>query len=665
MGSKRRKILYAFVTLIIFNSSILSIIPENTSSNGYEFFTLSMAVPVWDIEAVEYSNFIKQYLARIGIRVNIIARSNVLCPYPLQFDGFHGMFTDDLAYYSFSNANLLEYVNRLFRENGSLNYCRYDITMDYDEDLGTGINEWYIDQINTLSQFNRQNLQQTCWEWQNHLMYDILPCIPLFGEPLYKTYWNNLEGYNASSGLIQSWGKMSWDGLHPGQESIGEIIIADKPWCDLNPIVHSEEYGTADEFITKLILDPLIYRDGDYTYWPHLVSNWEQLEENHIRLTLREGIKWNIDPDGIFPNEYFDSDDVYFTLNLAKMSKQCYWLDSLQIINSSIIDLHIKRNRYYKLYDGFLYPYPHYLDDLANIVILPEHYLNQTQFADGITPDRTHPSWEKFSQHCFGTGLFEINNFIENKETELKIQPNSWYLNSSIINDPKLNWNDRFGNYLGELDTLTIRILPNFFAEGIEFEAGKVDILEINQLPSKPDNQIGLTKDIQLERFKRFDILILNMRSYYGYIGSRDPAPCNPSITIGLALRRAIAYSINKKEMNQIINANNYVELNHPISPNLGNWLNPNIARYCYNRDIADLYMKIAGFYLGWCVDDCPPIPYYEIPDWEEVCNPDYEYKETISVNGFTPLIMIFSTCFLVVIGILAEINKMKRRRRN
>jgi len=108
--------------------------------------------------------------------------------------------------------------------------------------------------------------------------------------------------------------------------------------------------------------------------------------------------------------------------------------------------------------------------------ILPEHYLNQTQIADNVTPNITHSSWEKFSNNAFGTGLFEIVEYSEDNETILAMRPDCWRLNPLITNDPFLNWVNRFGDFSGGINQLRIRIIPDQQTSLLEFEAGKVDL---------------------------------------------------------------------------------------------------------------------------------------------------------------------------------------------
>ena len=59
---------------------------------------------------------------------------------------------------------------------------------------------------------NSQERIQHYWEWENYLMDKILPMQPTFTPKTYMAHWKNLIGYNYSEGILQSWGKMTWDG---------------------------------------------------------------------------------------------------------------------------------------------------------------------------------------------------------------------------------------------------------------------------------------------------------------------------------------------------------------------------------------------------------------------------------------------------------------------
>jgi ABC-type transport system substrate-binding protein len=87
-----------------------------------------------------------------------------------------------------------------------------------------------------------------------------------------------------------------------------------------------------------------------------------------------------------------------------------------------------------------------------------------------------------------------------------------------------------------------------------------------------------------------------NLREDRPIIANREPAPGDPSITVGLAIRKAISYAINRDEINNVISGGEYLLQDYPIPYRLGKWCNPNIIRYNHDLDKAREYMRIAGY---------------------------------------------------------------------
>ncbi|MHA1557374.1 MAG: ABC transporter substrate-binding protein, partial [Candidatus Heimdallarchaeota archaeon] len=349
----------------------------------------------------DYGNILKQQLARIGINLEVI-----ILDWPT-FVGELISFRDfDICYVSLSgdDSDVDPDFTGIYNENGSLNLFGYHTDMDYNETLGTGLNEWYIKEGTKILPPDSQERIEHYWAWQQYLMDKILPCLPTFAPKSYIANWANLQGYNITDGILQSWGKMSWDGVHSGQENTSEIVIADAAWSDLNPMFQDD---SCSSFISSAHMDTMIYYDADMTPWPHLATNWTHITDTQVRVKLREGIKWQNDPDGNFTNEYFNAEDVYFTFEIWDRYNYYYgrWLDYIEIVDDYTIDFFIDGDNR----EPGAQPSTLYLPSFAR-VILPEHYLNQTQLFDGVTPDITHSSWNTFAKNCFGTGLFSMTH---------------------------------------------------------------------------------------------------------------------------------------------------------------------------------------------------------------------------------------------------------------
>jgi ABC-type transport system substrate-binding protein len=370
-------------------------------------------------------------------------------------------------------------------------------------------------------------------------------------------------------------------------------------------------------------MDPPLWYDADLSVWPHLAESYDHINDTHVRITIREGVKWTSDQEGNYTDEYLDVKDVFFTFYCWKyISNDQHlfdWLEDMTIIDNYTLDLYIDGNSTTPGNEPLASYFPY-----LSTNILPEHYLNQTQLADEVTPDITHGAWEKFSNYVFGTGLFEITDFNEGIDTILAVKPDCWRLNQTITSDVNLNWENRFGDFSGGLDQLRIRIIPDLQTSLLEFEAGKIDLEGISWNPEKKE-QFILDPRIDLQRDTTFHFAFVgyNMRENREHIGSREPCLSNSSITKGLAIRKAISYAIDLEEINNVIHGGEYLIHYTPLYPKMGIWNNPDIIRYDYDFEMAKYYMYIAGY--------------------------DLEYTPTTDFISYTGMISIFSIYSMVL----------------
>lgn len=145
--------------------------------------------------------------------------------------------------------------------------------------------------------------------------------------------------------------------------------------------------------------------------------------------------------------------------------------------------------------------------------------------------------------------------------------------------------------------------MPDQQTQLLEFEAGKVDLLAITWNPDKRDAYVADPDFIvQSDTLYSFGFFGFNMREVRPVIGNRVEAPLDPTLSIGLCVRKAIAYAIDRFEINNVIHRGEYTISDTPMYPKMGVWNNPNIIRYNHDIDKARYYMTVAGYDVDYTI---------------------------------------------------------------
>jgi len=645
----------ACVMFLLFNSFIVNI-DYNQVHSLDPFFTLVAKTNDNGIRP-NFLYVLKDQLVDIGINLDVIIQD-----WPV-FVGELISFRDfDICYVGLSVGG--GYVGLtgcgadpdftgVYNENGSLNLFGYHTSMDWDDDLDNGINEWYMKQGKLIMPPNSEERVEHYWAWEQYLMDKILPCQPTIDTKQYSAHWANLKGYDFDKDLLQSWGKMFWDGTHLGQLDNTEVVISDSAWSDLNPLFQDDNSSLR---ISNAVLDSLIWYDADLSVWPHLAESYTYIDDTTIEIVVRQGIKWQDDPSALFTNEYLDVEDVYFTLYCWKyVSYDVHlwdWISDMEIVDDYTMKIYVDA-------DDTIPGAQSYAPSLPALAtrILPEHYLNQTQLTDGITPNKFHPSWNTFATNAFGTGLFEITDYTEDVETTLTTNPDCWWLDNSITSDPNLDWVNRFGDFSGGLDQLRIKIIPDLENAMNEFESGTIDLLPVTGLVDIID---PYTTDpdfiVQSKPLGVLNFFGYNMRETRLNIGDRTPCEDYPSISKGLAIRKAISYAMDRNVMNALIYNSTSSIIDCPIFSNLGIWCNPYIIRYEHNLTLALGFMTLAGFDTGYPFI-LPPPP--TTPPPEPTPTP------TTPTPGITKIFGVATITSVIIFGSsIVLILSLKRRKK-
>ena len=133
-----RKKIKSSLILILFFSCFFVVEPIAKETAAESFFEL-IGITSGFSSSYDVLNFVSQHLARIGIKL-----------YAHDLDW--GIFYDelfihrnfDLFYIGITRGEGDPDVSDIYCENASLNIFGYDTTLDWDDEYGTGLNEWYI-----------------------------------------------------------------------------------------------------------------------------------------------------------------------------------------------------------------------------------------------------------------------------------------------------------------------------------------------------------------------------------------------------------------------------------------------------------------------------------------------------------------------------------------
>ena len=169
----KSKIFSLFLVTWIILGGTLCLTPNETKSLPI-FFTLKAISHNEGVGPI-YLTYIKAHLERIGINLDIYLMDwSVFVSEILTFRDF------DICYFGFTGGGAEPDFTGVYNENGTLNLFGYHTSMDWDDDKGTGLNEWYMREGTLIMPSETEERVQHYYTWQLYLMDIIVPCMPLF-----------------------------------------------------------------------------------------------------------------------------------------------------------------------------------------------------------------------------------------------------------------------------------------------------------------------------------------------------------------------------------------------------------------------------------------------------------------------------------------------------
>ena len=577
-SSLNKAIAYVFIGFVVVSVVLgLTFFLGPRTGDGRGLFQTSIRFYTKGTEELYYSDYaqaIIQDIQEIGIEVT---------DYPMEYSTFldrvFGSKSFDLAIIEIEQQNA-PHLELFFKEGASFNI------FNFQNEIDQGQTADLIENITQETDFYTRKAY--FYDLQEHLMDNVLPMVPLFTPVRTFAFWGNVAGFSAELGLSHSLPYMYFDGLRDGQTDSTIFKAGISRWFDLNPISMREE---AERTIVSLIMDKLIEIDekGSLTK-TGLIDNWEFINRTTVHLHVRNGVKWQPDPEGISSNEPFTIDDLMFTLDLLQsietnLNHELYdWIKSYNEFNDSTVELHIDSNSSTTVRE----PYAFVLEDLS-VYPFPKYYLNPTD--DPIVTVANSVEWETFGNTPFGTGKYMYST-ESNIDLGLVVlnKFNDWH---GVGVKPGVTTNLVF-------NTLELQTYPEYYPMILDLRDGSVlDLADLGKHPSK-EEEVTLEPNILVDYAVEDSIIFLAFNLANPVFGDENNfIPTNQTgVSKALAIRKAIASAIDKPSMNTAFHNDGYNLTETPLSAYYIDYYHPTVTTYDYSTVKAIEYLKLAGFNL-------------------------------------------------------------------
>ncbi|MHA2357326.1 MAG: ABC transporter substrate-binding protein [Candidatus Heimdallarchaeaceae archaeon] len=521
----------------------------------------------------EYAQTIIQNFREIGIEV-----ADYSTEYSVFIDKVVETKDYDLAILEVEGEST-PFLDLFFKEGAFLNIFNLRNNLD------NGTTAEYLKNITRELDFHtRRNL---LYDFQEHLMSNLLPMVPLFTPARTFSYWDNLNGFSAELGISMSLPYMTFNGLHDGQTTTQHLKIGVGKWFDLNPLTVSEP---AEKTIISLMMDKLIEVDekGNPTD-RGLIDTWEYVNQTTILLHVRNNVKWQPDQEGLFTDSYFTVDDLLFTIDLLRsdISNRNYelykWIKSYDAYNATTITLYVDSDPTTTEND----PYAFILESLS-VYPLPDHYLNVAGTVEEIV---NSARWGNYAQSPFGTGKYIYNATDSQVDLTAILQRfDEWH---GIGFLPGVSTNLAFSK-------IEAQTYDDSYAMTLELQEGsRIDLADFGRDPAMEDSLQTNEFETQFAVDNSLVFLAFNLDDE-NFGGEKNFEPTNQTgISKGLAIRKAIASIVDKTFMNSAYHKGKFNITNSPVSQYFKDYYHPSVTTYPFSVEEALYYLDLAGFNIS------------------------------------------------------------------
>ena len=318
---------------------------------------------------------------------------------------------------------------------------------------------------------------------------------------------------------------------------------------------------------------------------PALAESWV-LSENKKRIifTLRSELKWS---DG----KPLTADDVIFTYQDIYLNQKIptIYRDFLRIGSSGAFPSvkKIDRRRVEFILPEPFAPFIRYIEKLK---ILPAHALRDTILStDGDGKPLFLSTWNTNTQpqKIISNGPFKLANYIPSQRIILEKNPFYWR-------------NDSAGNSLPYIDKLIIQIIPSTDNQLIRFRSGELDSIGVD-----PEAFQLLKREEERGKYKIYNRGALGYRFVGFNLNQAKNSEGKPLLNPiksrwfnNLAFRQAVAYAINRQQINNTI-YRGLGEIKHsPLGVQSSYYLSPEagLKVYKYNPEKSKKILLDSGF---------------------------------------------------------------------
>jgi len=300
-----------------------------------------------------------------------------------------------------------------------------------------------------------------------------------------------------------------------------------------------------ERYILYCIFDTLVDIDESFNIIPKLVASWENPDNTTYKFNLQKGVKFH---DGT----EFDAEAVKW--NIERILKPEFaspqrsliepYLKSMEIVDKYTIIFRLKQ------------PFAPFLAALAE---RPGFIVSPTavkKLGD-----------QKFALNPVGTGPFKFESWIPQAQLTVKRFDEYW---------------DKGKPYL---DAIEFQEIPDPMVRQTSLRAGTVDI--ITDITAK--EAVELQKEGKVKMIK-----VWPPQRWYAMQWQVDKPPFN-----NRALREAVAYGIDREEINQKLYYGECMIPTGPVTPGLW-WFDKSFQGYSYNPELAKKKLAEAGYPNGF-----------------------------------------------------------------